>query len=383
MLKDGIVMSRLQAKLPDMVALAHERTEAARIELAGMLADICLGNANELSLREQEQVNELIEVLLRTNSPVLRLHLAERFSDVTKMPHALAADLAKDTIDVAAKVLTDCETLTDTDLISVIEGQSHDHAAAIARRASVNEAVADALVTTGDINVMRIVAENLGAKLSPKAITVVADTARFTATLREPIMKRPEMFADAALRLYWWVSPDLRRYTLKRFNISAGQIDRALAKTVDDLLSYHQLDKSNSDIMEQIANWLQEREAMAPRILPQVLRLGHFRLFNIILSRLTELSLDVIDIIVAESGGRELAVVCRGLGIDKAGFVSIFLLSRGARQDEQVVHPQELSRALAAFDRLTTNLAHDLLNSWKLDPSYILKTGMEGLALEA
>ena len=61
------------------------------------------------------------------------------------------------------------------------------------------------------------------------------------------------------------------------------------------------------------------------------------------------------------------------IGIDKPGFVSIFLLSRGARPGEQIVHPRELSNALAAFDRLSAQLAQDLMASWKLDPSYILK----------
>jgi hypothetical protein len=46
------------------------------------------------------------------------------------------------------------------------------------------------------------------------------------------------------------------------------------------------------------------------------------------------------------------------------------------------VHPRELSYALAAFDRLSVNLAKDLLASWKKDPSYLLKPN-DDIALEA
>jgi hypothetical protein len=88
---------------------------------------------------------------------------------------------------------------------------------------------------------------------------------------------------------------------------------------------------------------------------------------------LTNLNLTLIDSIVAETGGRGLAVICRSLGIDKPGFVSIFLLSRGARPGDQIVHPRELSFALSSFDRLSINLAQDLLYSWKQDPSYLEK----------
>jgi len=365
--------SRLQQQLPAMFALAHDRSESARIDLAGKLADLFLTDGTQLSLREEELVNELIDQLLITQSPVLRAQLVQKFADASNMPRKVAMNLACDNIDIAGKVLRTCRTLTNEDLIVVVESQSIDHACAIAQREQIAEAVADALVTTGDARVMQLVAENLGAQLSRKAVDVLAETARFTEALREPMMRRPEMTVVAATRLYWWVSQDLRRYAMKRYGIAMGQIDKALATTIDELLSYHQLEKTNDQVMHQVADWLVERDAISLQILPQVLRLGHFRLFNIVLGRLADLDLTLVDAIVAEMGGRQLAAVCRAIGINKPGFVSIFLLSRGARPGEQIVHPRELSNALAAFDRLTIPLAQDLLNSWKHDPSYLLK----------
>ncbi len=262
----------------------------------------------------------------------------------------MAVSLGYDSdIEIAGRVLKTSPSLTDEDLITVVATRGNDHAKAVAQRAAVSEAVADALVVTGDIGVMQLVAENLGAHLSPKAVTVVADAARFAAALREPIMKRSEMTNEAATRLYWWVSQDLRRYALKRFGISAGQIDESLSKTIDEFLGHYTLDRSNDMAMEQVADWLNERQAISIQILPQVLRLGHYRLFNILLSRLAGLNLSLIDTITTEIGGRGLAAVCRAIGVDKAAFVSIFLLSRGARPGEQVVHPRELSQALLVF----------------------------------
>jgi uncharacterized protein (DUF2336 family) len=379
-------MSQLQKQIPAMLSLAHERTEGARVELAGMLADVFLNVDAQLTLREQELLNELIEQLLQARTSAVRAHLVEKFADLSqmaRMPRAMARGLSNDTnIEIARKVLTTSSTLMDEDLVAVIETQSPDHAQAIAQRSAISEAVADALVTTGDVRVMQMVAENLGAKLSIKAVDAMTDAARFAEALREPLLKRPEMTSDAATRLYWWVSQDLRRYALKRFGISSGQIDTALARTIDQMLDYHDLDKADDKTMIQVADWLNDRQAVSIRILPQVLRLGHFRLFNILLSRLANLSLSLIDSIVTETGGRGLAVVCRAIGIDKAGFVSIFLLSRGARPGEQIVHPRELSYALAAFDRLSVGLAQDLLHNWKQDPSYFVNKKQDDVMLE-
>lgn len=378
----GTPMNRLQSHLPAMFALAHERSESSRVELAGMLADVLLQEGKGLSLREEELVNELIDQLLHTHTPAVRTQLVQKFADATRMPRRMAVTLASDTIEIARNILISSQTLTEDDLVTVIKNQSRDHARAVAQRESITEALADALVTTGDVIIMQMVAENLGAVLSSKTVEIMADAARFTAELREPIMKRPEMTQDAATKLYWWVSQDLRRYALKRFAINAGQVDEALAKTIDQLLGYHNLDKGDDETMRQIGDWLNERHAVSAKILPQVLRLGHFRLFNILLGHLTNLSLSLVDTIVTETGGRGLAVICRSIGIDKPGFVSIFLLSRGSRPGEQIVHPRELSYALSSFDRLTVDLAQDLLHSWKHDPTYLTRNASEDVVLE-
>jgi uncharacterized protein (DUF2336 family) len=373
----------LQQHLPSMFALAHEHDEASRVRLAGLLADVFLAKDAPLTLREEELVNELIDQLLQNNSASVRAELIEKFTDVSRMPRRVALSIVTDNIEVARDVLRTNPTLTDDDLIEIVDSQTSDHARSIAQRVKISEAVADALVTTGDVEVMRLVAENLGSALSPRAVTVVADSARFTEKLRAPIMQRREMTPDTAARLYWWVSQDLRRYALKRFGLEHGQLNATLAKTIDEFLGHYTLDRSNDAAMTQVADWLGERQAVSIEILPQVLRLGHYRLFNILLSRLSNLSLSLIDTITSEVGGRGLAVICRAIGVEKAVFVSMFLLSRGARGGEQIVNPRELSNALQSFDKISPNTAQDMLRSWKLDPSYFARNAKKSAGATA
>jgi uncharacterized protein (DUF2336 family) len=374
-------MNPFKENLPTMYALARERTELSRVQLASMLADMFISDDHSLSLREEELVNELIDQLMANSNQMVRHQLVGKFADVTRMPRRMASNLALDSIDVARAILVSNPNLTDNDLIHVVENTSLDHALAIAERAQISEAVADALVTTGDARVMQVVAENLGAHLSQRAIGVLSEAAHYTGALRQPILQRPEISAEDAMKLYWWVEQDLRRYTLKRFGITSGQIDKALAFTITAFLDAHAHEKFNDGVMTQVADWMQEHGAATIHVLPQVLRMGHFRLFNMLLSRLSNLSLTLVDTIVSETGGRGLASISRALGIDKAGFVSLFLLSRGGRPGDQAVHPRELSHALATFDRMTPAIAKDLLHSWNVNPEYFAKHKQEA-ALE-
>jgi uncharacterized protein (DUF2336 family) len=377
-----MIAGSLKETLPTMLALAREHTELSRIQLAGMLADVFLNENAKLTPREEEQVNELINQLMFNCSSQVRMHLLKKFVDVSKMPRQIATNLAQDTIDVARPVLLTSSALTDEDLVRVIEDKGVDHAMTIAKRSRISEAVADALVTTGDMRVMQAVVENLGAHLTPLAMDVISDAARYSANLRKPLIFRAEATTEIVLKLYWWMEQDLRRYTLSRFGVSSGQIDQALAKTIATFLDSHVQEKSNDAIMSQIAEWIEGHQALTPQILPQVLRMGHFRLFNMLLARLAGLPLSLIDTIMEEVGGRGLASICRSIGVEKAGFVSLFLLSRGGRPGDQIVHPREMCYALETFDRMTPAIARDLLHSWTVDPSYFASHGAEALLEE-
>ena len=367
-------MSRVQQELPALFALAYERSESSRVDLANKLVSLFFAENMELTDREASILNDLIDQLLKVKNPAIRHELAQKFASAERLPRSLAINLANKPIDVASAILISNQTLVDEDLITIIDTQPAGHASAIARRKQISEAVADALVATGSIEVMQLVAENLGAKLSLKAIDALAESARLTETLQQPVMYRPELTSDGAIRLYWWVTQELRRYALQRFGIHSGQVDKELHKVIEAKLHEHALEKFDDAAMAKVAEWLDARKFPLEILFPQILRMGHFRLFNQLLARMTKLAIGLIDKIVGEPGGRLMAVICRVFQIDKATFVSIFLLSRGARADDQIVHPRELSLALAAFDRLTQPTAKDLLQSWQKNPSYITAT---------
>ncbi len=369
------MIGHIQEQLPELLTLARDRSEDARVSLAGKLADIFLTEGVNMTPREEDLFNDLMEQLLRSKSREACNELVRRFSNAAKMPRKMAMTMACEAIEIARPVLQNNENLTDEDLITVVQTQSVDHAEAVAARKKISEAVADALVATGSIEVMMLVAENLGAKLSKKAVEILVEAARMNNILQRPLVCRPEMTEETAAKMCWWLEQELRRQTIKRFGISSGQLDIALATAIDEKLGGHIFEKHDEEAMVKVADWLGERGALTVKVLPQLLRQGHYRLFNIALSRLTELGLDLIDLIVGESGGRALSAVARALDIDKTNFVSIFLLSRGARTDKQIVHPRELSNALAAFDRVQPKVAREMLSSWRQNPDYLKNLG--------
>jgi uncharacterized protein (DUF2336 family) len=355
-----------------LFSLARDRSDFGRSLLVTELVTLLDRDDVEMNSREQVLVSDIVDELVNNAQLPVRQKLAERLAASPTTPRRLALTLASDHIAVARPILTQSPVLTDSDLVTLVLSQGVDYARAIAVRASIGEALADALVVTGDVGVMQSLAENLGAKISPRAMSALVNAARFAEQLCRPVLERPEMTAEKAAVLYWWVAPALRRQALQRFGAAVGQTNAALDKTIADLLQHHALDRDEDHSMAPVADWLLERDIRSTKAMIQILRLGHFRLFSLMLSRLIELPVPLVDIIITEMGGRSLAVVSRATLTEKAEFVSLFLLSRGARRGEQVVQPRELNHALAAFDRLTPPVAQQMLASWRMNPSYLL-----------
>jgi hypothetical protein len=73
---------------------------------------------------------------------------------------------------------------------------------------------------------------------------------------------------------------------------------------------------------------------------------------------------------IYERGGQSLAVACRSAEIAKPDFASILLLSRGARPGDKTVDNDEVTEALAFFDRVRPGVAKKVAARWRIDPDF-------------
>lgn len=358
--------------LPEIFSLARERSEESRARLAGLLADV-FNNKVELNPREQILLNEIMDELVGNTTSHVKQLLAERLACATTAPHRALMNLANDnSISVAAPILKFSAQLRDEDLIYIVEAHGHSHALAVAERKAISEAVVDALIATGEVDVMTTVAENLGARISTRAMHVMVEASRFAHKLQGPLSQRDELTSDMGMQLVWWTDGELRRQIVKRYGISNGQIEESLENSVTDLLNSVESERNDTATIARVVKWLEERESLTAKVMIQVLRMGYFKLYSAMLAHRTNMECELVEMIVSEDGGRSMSVLCRAIEVDKPSFVSMFLLSRGCRPGEQIVNPKELSQALAAFDKVDVATSRQLIDGWRRDPSYLL-----------
>jgi hypothetical protein len=182
--------------LGQLQMLARERRPSQRHELLRGLADALFDPAQDLTVRERDLFDEIIEKVLNDVEPLARQEFAERIAMRLDAPRRVVVRLAGDIIAVAAPVLIRSPLLGDNDLMVLAQRQSQDHLLAIARRDELSEPITDILVDRGDALVLDSMAENPGARFSRPGAAVLMEKAR----LREALWRRLAARADLPLR---------------------------------------------------------------------------------------------------------------------------------------------------------------------------------------
>ena len=367
-------------EFPELLALARDRSVEGRTRLVQIVGDLFFDTDTILRESERSLMTDILRQLIHDVEMRVRQVLATRLASESEAPAELIRALANDEIEVAHAILTRSTVLQDIELIEIVEHRTLGHQLAIAMRGTVSAAVSDALIDTGNVDVIKTLLENESAEISGTAMEYLVEQSEKIDDLQVPLINRDDLGPDLAKRMYWWVSAALRKHITEHYRIDEADIDDKLQDVILDILGDGQPAKVTLRKSQQLAEKLHAAKAITPQLLIQTLRQGEVVLFEDLLSRLTDLRTNLIRRFVFEPGGEGLAIACRAAGIEKPDFASIFLLSRSARPGDKVVDPNELSRVLHFFDRIKPATARKVVKRWHLDPNFLfaLKQVQEG-----
>ncbi len=364
------LVARQDLGFDQLVDLARDRSVASRTRLVETVADLFFNKKRTLTDNERALMVEILRRLIHDIEMVVRRALAERLADEPDAPPELVRTLADDSIEVAHPILVRSTVLQDPDLVEIILNRTREHQLAIAARSSLSAAVSDALVGTGDADVITALLENHGAEMAEATMAYLVEQSKRLDRYQNPLVQRPDLPAALARRMYWWVSAAVRKSIVQKYDLDPIHLDRKIGDIIEDVLD----DGGGAPgprRADELAKKLSECNAITPQLLVQTMRQGEVALFESLLAEMCRLRRPLVRRIVFEPGGQGLAVISRAIGISKPDFASIFLLSRSARPGDKVVDPGELSRVLAFYDRVQPAAAGRLIERMQLDPDYL------------
>ena len=351
-----------------LLRLAADRSVESRKSLVTTINDLFAENETQLSDRELALISDILNKLLGDFEVAVRRELAERLANKRKAPMAVVVALANDEIGVARPVLLHSDLLDEPELIAIVQKRTREHQMAIAMRRTVSQPVSDALVGTGDSDVITTLLKNPNARISRATMIYLVEQSRHVDSYQEPLILRQDLSPGLARRLYAWVSADLRTRLLDRFDIEAEILDEELADLIEEL---PKLDHKASDGLwprsasRDLAQVLAEESKITPELLVRVLRQGEIELFEALFGRLIEVTPSRLHDILYREDGRDLAAVCRAINIPKRRFIELYLLIRQGQVGSKTTDPRDMAVAARGFDRITPTAAQKALSHWQ------------------
>ena len=277
--------------------------------------------------------------------------------------------LANDRIEIARPILLRSPILRDDDLLAIVEHRGREHTLAIAMRPGLSEFVSDAVIETGDDEVIEQLLRNSSADISRRAMAYLVAESERVDRFRDPLVRRADLPSELAVRMYWWVSAALRRTLVARLQRDSADIDDLLDATVAGLENDHRGAESIDKTAGKMVEGISKEQPITPDTAINFLRSGRINAFIAALSKHGGLPPPMIRQILFEAGGESLAVMCRGIGWQRGDFTQAFLLCRRA-QGERVTAPALLEAVIRFFDGLQTATAEKMMRQWRRKGAY-------------
>ena len=133
----------------------------------GEVTDLFLSNVGRLGDSQIAAVDGVLAHLVERVEATTVIQLSEALATIDRAPGQTIRKLAfHEQPQVAAPVLRHSTCLSDADLLGIVKSRGQQHLLAICDRKALNEALTDALMRFGDVNVSNALARNPGARFS-------------------------------------------------------------------------------------------------------------------------------------------------------------------------------------------------------------------------
>lgn len=356
-----------------LLKLASNRTPAQRRSLFDAIVELLERDHARLSGTERKLMADIIARLINDVAMDVRRSLAERLAGQDDAPHDLILLLANDSIEVAEPVLIASAALGDSDLIRIVREKTKGHRLCVAARPQIGTVVSDALVESGELDVITVLLGNETARIGEASFNRIIEQSRDDQALQAPLVRRADLPRALADKLYVWTSDAIREVICARFAMDEAEVAALLKDAVRDMdtrVHVQGPDQENGESPNaRLVEKLYDGQQLSAGFLIKCLNSGQYEMFELGFAKLVNLTVDVFRKVIYNRSPDALALACRVVGIDRSAFPSILKAVAHARDGTSEPSLSETEHALDIFKRMDRRKAEITLHRWAADES--------------
>lgn len=308
---------------------------------------------SDLAPENRDAAYMTMTYLLDDPSPRVRLALAEALADAPDAPRAILVSLAEDQPEIACTVITRSPALSEADQVDIAARGESLTRSLIAARPGLARGVCAALAEVGDLPETIIMLENDQAFITPFSLRRIAERHGGDADVRDLLLRREELPADARHLLVRRISEALAGSSLVHAMI-ARQRAEGLFREAEDSATILIASNVSSSELPSLVEHLRQRLELTPALLIHAVCSGRLEFFTAAMVNLSGLDDRKVRAILATGRPHALKALFQSVGLfgDVVGvFIEATMMWRRAARSQIPEAPASVSAELLAHFR--------------------------------
>ena len=342
-----------------------------RAILLRRLIDTVALPASRISPQNRSLAGDILIDMLFQVGDEERTLCAKRLEATTDAPRRLMRYLAQCKIEVARWLLESNVSYDASDLIDLVRATKVEHRLVIAERKTVPVTLADALIETGELEVIRRLLTNQGAQISELGMDSLVQLSQQNEDLCAFIAKRVELSPSQAMAMFWWCDGPIRRLIL-----SKHAADRMIIiEQCSDVFSKFTEADYQDAIARKTLQVIERRQRNRAALERSSFESLEDAIYSVAQTGLTPETMQEIGYlcgvkplcmakVMSDLGGEGIAVLCKATGLKRESLKLLWQAMRRPLETEPgKVHPQ-LAYVLETYDILSVVKAQTVLRYW-------------------
>lgn len=271
---------------------------------------------NALSEVERDFSKKLLEYIAKDSAELVRRALAVTLKNSPKLPRDIAIKLAKDIDTIAVPVLTHSPVFTDQDLVEILKSKAAAKAIAVAKRISVSDHVAKAIIRFGDSYAVAEVAANDGALISEETASEMLDIYKNDDLIAQSMIERRDLPPRIVEKMISLVSEEVAAQLVKQHSvpipIAIDLASRTRERALLDFVDQSWVAKDLAGLVKAI----DEQGRLTTSLIIRAAGSGQIRFLEQALAHLSGVGMRKTILMIHDGGPFGLQALCSRVGLD-------------------------------------------------------------------
>lgn len=293
-------------------AVRHPDEAARAVAAQRVCRDI---RSKVLSEPERAFAHKILEHISQDSAEMVRRALAVTLKNSPELPRDIAIALSKDIESIAVPILTHSPVFTDEDLIEILKSKAAAKAMAVAKRISVSDHVARAIIRFGDSHAVAEVAANDGALISEETASEMLDIYKNDDLITQSMIFRSDLPPRIVEKMITLVSDDMIIRLTRRHSVSTDvAMDLAVRtreRAVVDFIDQSWVTKDLKGLVRRI--YAEGR--LTPSLLIRAICSGQMRFAEQALAIMSGVSVQKAVLMIHDGGPFGLKALCARAGL--------------------------------------------------------------------